>query len=673
MPFKTWIAAAALSVAVGAALAQSDVPHREKPEFPRIELPERARGERAVQLLGTRLPEVAAYYGMPAAEFARILREDRRALLDRSGRFLFEDELDAPLDSPGVGTPGSLTLSGELAPLDQTFLLHSRPGAKRTIYLDFNGATLTGTAWNTAQQPTIFAEPFDTDGVPGTFSTAELQRIQYVWQRVAEDYASFDVDVTTEAPPADRLTRSSTSDDVYGTTVLITRRTFYNCSCGGVAYVGIFDNVGDSYKPALVFYDMLGGGNEKYVAEAISHEAGHNMGLSHDGTPSTGYYQGHGSGATGWAPIMGVGYYQSLVQWSKGEYANANQAQDDYVVMQSNGLPLRTDDHGSTIGTATALAGTSAGGITSFVASGVVERPTDVDVFSFVAGAGVIGLSVAPAARSPNLDAVIELRNGAGTLLASSNPADALGGSVTYNAAAGGTFYVSVKGTGKGDPLTTGYTAYGSLGEYKLTGTASQTSGTPPVAVLSASQTSGTAPITINFSSSGSSDPDGSIAGYEWSFGDGTPVATAANASHTYTTPGAYTVTLKVTDNSGLSAAQSTTITVQQPVVAAKLHVDGITVRVVTQKGGQANAEALVTVRDDGGNLIPGVGVTGTWSGLTTGTASAVTNSAGTAVVKSARTKASSGIFTFTVTGVTLSGYTYDTAANVVVSASATR
>ena len=72
-------------------------------------------------------------------------------------------------------------------------------------------------------------------------------------------------------------------------------------------------NIGDTYKPALVFYDKLGPGNEKYIAEAISHEAGHNMGLSHDGNATTGYYSGQGSGATGWAPIMGVGYYQSLV------------------------------------------------------------------------------------------------------------------------------------------------------------------------------------------------------------------------------------------------------------------------------------------------------------------------------------------------------------------------
>ncbi|MBK9246382.1 MAG: hypothetical protein IPM30_16375 [Burkholderiales bacterium] len=98
------------------------------------------------------------------------------------------------------------------------------------------------------------------------------------------------MNVTTEPPPADRLTRSSSSDDIFGTTVLITKRTFYSCSCGGVAYLSVFDDVGDFYKPALVFYDALGGGNEKYVADAISHEAGHNMSLSHDGTSGRGYY-----------------------------------------------------------------------------------------------------------------------------------------------------------------------------------------------------------------------------------------------------------------------------------------------------------------------------------------------------------------------------------------------
>ncbi len=59
----------------------------------------------------------------------------------------------------------------------------------------------------------------------------------------------------------------------------------------------------------VVAVQSIGNGNEKYTAEAISHEVGHTLGLSHDGriTPSEGYYAGHGSGDTGWAPIMGVG------------------------------------------------------------------------------------------------------------------------------------------------------------------------------------------------------------------------------------------------------------------------------------------------------------------------------------------------------------------------------
>jgi hypothetical protein len=276
-------------------------------------------------------------------------------VLDRRGRLFVEDHLLVPLGAPATPAQQSVN-DGTLLPVDQTFLLHSRPTAQRTIYLNFKGATLSGTAWNSG--PSITALPFDLDGVPGTFSTAELQRIQAIWQRVAEDFAPFDVNVTTEPPAADKLTRSSGTDQVFGTTVLITSSTgVYACSCGGVAYIGVFDDTGDYYKPALVFYNQLGAGNEKYVAEAISHEAGHNMGLNHDGTASVGYYQGHGSGATGWAPIMGVGYYQPLVQWSKGQYSGANNVQDDYTVMAANGLPVRTDDHGNTAATASALSG----------------------------------------------------------------------------------------------------------------------------------------------------------------------------------------------------------------------------------------------------------------------------------------------------------------------------
>jgi len=429
----TMLVAVAIALAAPAARAQpaSAFPP-EKPPFPNITLPARAQGQQALSQLGSRLPEVAAWYGMSVPQFSNMIRFDRTAWLDQRGRVFFEEEVELPTDTTEAAAQTD-PLSPDLEPLDQTFRLHSRPGAKRTIYLNFVGATLTGTAWNSSSKPTITAEPFDLDGVPYSFSSAELQRIQYIWKRVAEDYSAFDVNVTTEPPPADRLTRSSSSDDVYGTTVLITRRTFYNCSCGGVAYLTAFNDVGDYYKPALVFYNALGSGNEKYVADAISHEAGHNVGLGHDGTSSSGYYTGHGSGATGWAPIMGVGYYKQLVQWSKGEYAGANNTQDDYVVMQNTGLPIRADDHGNGIASATPLAGSTTSGVTTFGGSGVVERPSDVDFFSFVAGTGSVTVNVSPAPRAPKLDILVTLRNSAGAVLASANPTESLPASLAAN------------------------------------------------------------------------------------------------------------------------------------------------------------------------------------------------------------------------------------------------
>jgi PKD repeat protein len=648
-------------------------PHPAKPPFPQIELPERrAQGQRAIDLLGDRLPEVAAWYGKSPEEFRRLLLRDHRLKIDQRGRLFVEDELDAPLPATPASGAASGALTGALAPLDQTFLLHSRPGAARTIYLNFRGAQLSGTAWNSAGT-TITALPFDTDGVPYTFSTAELERIQYIWQRVVEDYAPFDVDVTTEPPPADRLTRSGSGDGVFGTTVLVTNRSgVYSCSCGGVAYIGIFDDTSDVYKPALVFYDALGPGNEKYVAEAISHEAGHNMGLQHDGWSGGGYYGGHGSGATGWAPIMGVGYSQPLVQWSKGEYATATNVQDDYAVMAANGLPLRADDHGDGAGTATPLAGSSAGGLTTFAAEGVIERPSDVDWFSFTSAAGTISFSVTPAARSANLDLLVELRDGAGNLLASANPVDALPASLSHVVPLPGTFHLTVQGLGKGDPASTGYSDYGSLGQYAVAGSAPTGAGQPPVAAASATPASGTVPLTVAFSSAGSSDPDGSIVAHEWNFGDGSAAATGASATHVYSSAGSYSAQLKLTDNSGLTATRSLTITAQAPVVTVPMSVAGIGMSLKVARNGVGQATAAISVRDGNGNPVPGATVSGSWSGIVAGSASALSASNGDAKLLSPKTKAG-GTFVFTVTGISLSGYGYQPGSNIETSDSITR
>ncbi|MFZ5548293.1 MAG: pre-peptidase C-terminal domain-containing protein [Pseudomonadota bacterium] len=464
-------AAAALALTSVSALAAT----AERAPMPRLSLPEAGvSGQRAIDLLGNRLGDVAAHYRRTPQDLREALLRDAGALrLDASGRLFYVDELEQALPpAPDHGLQPE-NIRGQLAPLDQTFLLHSRPGAKRTIYLDFNGAVLTNTAWNNGGGP-ITAQPFDSDGNVNTnFSDGELERIQYIWQRVAEDFAPFDIDVTTEEPSPDKLTRANNSDDVYGTTALITNTAgVYNCSCGGVAYVGVFDSVGDFYKPALVFWNMLGSGNEKYVAEATSHEVGHNLGLSHDGYSGGGYYPGHGDGETGWAPIMGVGYYENTVQWSKGEYDTANNKEDDFVVIGNNGGPLRADDHGNKAATATPLTVTVNGSNVNLAGSGVIHTRKDKDAFSFSAGAGAGSITVAGDTRSANLDVSIKLLDAAGNVVAKAKPPATLAATMNFNLPSAGTYYVIVDGVGFGNPLNTGYSDYGSLGQYTVTGTA---------------------------------------------------------------------------------------------------------------------------------------------------------------------------------------------------------
>jgi PKD repeat protein len=83
----------------------------------------------------------------------------------------------------------------------------------------------------------------------------------------------------------------------------------------------------------------------------------------------------------------------------------------------------------------------------------------------------------------------------------------------------------------------------------------------PPIAVVSAMPSSGVAPLTVTFDGTASRDPDGDVAAWAWSFGDGT-FGTSSTATHTYSTPGVFTASLTVTDLAGLSNVATAAIVV---------------------------------------------------------------------------------------------------------------
>jgi PKD repeat protein len=72
----------------------------------------------------------------------------------------------------------------------------------------------------------------------------------------------------------------------------------------------------------------------------------------------------------------------------------------------------------------------------------------------------------------------------------------------------------------------------------------------------------------VNFNGSGSTDPESTITGYSWTFGDG-GTSTSENPTHTYSTRGTYTVSLTVTNSLGQTNTDTQSVTVDNPPTAA--------------------------------------------------------------------------------------------------------
>ena len=89
----------------------------------------------------------------------------------------------------------------------------------------------------------------------------------------------------------------------------------------------------------------------------------------------------------------------------------------------------------------------------------------------------------------------------------------------------------------------------------------------PPTAQFDLYQDGGHGPLTLSVDGGSSRDPEGGALTYQWDFGDRTQASGVA-ASHTYAEPGAFTITLTVTDSSGDSnqTAQQLTVDIEELV-----------------------------------------------------------------------------------------------------------
>jgi hypothetical protein len=347
------------------------------------------------------------------------------------------DHIPSALADPSISAPKVANISAAVGNLQ------SLPGAAGCVLLDFDGHYVSGTPWNGGNP---------INAASSGMSDADIQEH---WEVVAEDYRPFNLNVTTNEAVFNSYPRNRRMR------CIVTPTTTAAPGAGGVAYIGSFNWNDDTPCWTFITSGKAGG-------EASSHEIGHTFGLGHDGrtNPNEGYYAGHGD----WAPIMGVGYYRPISQFSRGEYSFANNTEDDLSKISSAtyGVGYRPDDHGNTTGTASTLQYNSSGVVSSEVNRGIISTTNDQDFFRFSTSGGNITLNVNTVSRHGDLDILVRLFNNAGAQIGAFNPA---GLNATVNASLGaGQYYISVDGTGAGNPATNGYSEYASLGSYFISG-----------------------------------------------------------------------------------------------------------------------------------------------------------------------------------------------------------
>ncbi len=258
--------------------------------------------------LGQHLPAVAARTGWSTQKLRSVLTDDHTAFVSDTGR-VFYRENDLPAQATTAGSSSATTYQ-PIYPTSDTFKLHSHPGSTHKIFLDFDGATVSNTAWNgtgTGHVPNGTHTGFDLDGHPTTFSTAEHGFIQQVWRAGRRGLLTLRRRRHHAGPRAGRADP-----------VVVLRHDLRHARRHHRGHQGPREPLrhlpraglgrhlqrvdsGGYYQTAWVFdYDKTF--DPIVIGQAAAHETGHTLGLSHDGTSTSPYYDG----TSAWGPIMGA-------------------------------------------------------------------------------------------------------------------------------------------------------------------------------------------------------------------------------------------------------------------------------------------------------------------------------------------------------------------------------
>ena len=362
----------------------------------------------------------------------------------------------------GLMTLPAQPAPGATHPLTDLPLLNNRLSAQASLVLDMDGDIQYDYGY---PGNTIVTPAYDIDGDPNTFSDQELANIRMIWARVAEDYAPYNINVTT--------VDTGNLDDFVTMKIIIGGDGAWAGGgpgggvCGGWAFTN--PNIRNT---GFVFGQDQG----VYIGYVASHESGHSFGLGHQSLfdPNTGVKtMEYNPGDANWGPTMG-GAWGRYITWSHGTSGGVDMHQNDMQALAKYNLDPNTgkgftyvgDRAGNQKETAAMLRSVNTG----VSQTGVIVTNTDQNYYRFKTTGGTVNISVTPAFADPNdsgaanLVPTLEIRNSSGTLVASATTPGEPSTSISQSLSAGDYFLV-VKSNG-----LSGYDPYGFSGSYVLTG-----------------------------------------------------------------------------------------------------------------------------------------------------------------------------------------------------------